>query len=272
MKQLEVEILELQRLTDSTGDQSHTADLKVQKSALANLLGFRAQGALVRSRLPKVSEQLNAELERPLDEQELHAAPQSMKGGTAPGIDGLLVEFYKAFWAELGADWLAVLNETLAEGSSPLSCRKSVITLLLKKGGLQDIKNWRPIRRKLLPGLEHQYLWCTLEAFGFSASFIAMVKILYQDIESVLKLNGGLSAPFRVEHCIRQGSALSGMLDSLAIEPLLNRLRSRIEGFILPQYDVQHCISAYADDVMVMVTGRGDIDNLVSALQDSRTI
>ncbi|KAL7876995.1 hypothetical protein SRHO_G00036380 [Serrasalmus rhombeus] len=37
----------------------------------------------------KVSEQLNAELEQPLDEQELHAALQSMKGGTALGTDGL---------------------------------------------------------------------------------------------------------------------------------------------------------------------------------------
>ncbi|KAL6491421.1 hypothetical protein MHYP_G00017660 [Metynnis hypsauchen] len=218
MKQLEGEILDLQSLIDSTGDQSHTANLKSKRSVLANLLGFRAQGALVRSRyqsltqmdapskfffnlerkngqsrfihslrsedgqeliepvdirkravrfyselygsefkengelasgfyagLPKVSEQLNAELERPLDEPELHAALQSMKVGTAPGIDGLPVEFYKAFWAEIGADWLAVLNETLAEGSLPLSCRRAVITLLPKKGDLQDIKNWRPV-------------------------------------------------------------------------------------------------------------------------------
>ncbi|KAL6462991.1 hypothetical protein MHYP_G00294130 [Metynnis hypsauchen] len=95
--------------------------------------------------LPKVSEQLNAELEQPLDEQELHAALQSMEGGTAPGIDGLPVEFYKAFWAEIGADWLAGLNETLVEGSLPLSCKRAVITLLPKKEDLQVIKNWRPV-------------------------------------------------------------------------------------------------------------------------------
>ncbi|KAL7890943.1 hypothetical protein AOLI_G00004190 [Acnodon oligacanthus] len=182
--------------------------------------------------LPKVSEQLNAEQERPLDVQELHAALQSMEGGTAPGIDGLPVESYKAFWAELGADWLAVLNETLVESSLPLSFRRAVITLLPKKGDLQDIKNWRP------------------------------------DVESVLKISGGLSAPFRAERGIRQGCALSGMLYCLAIETLLNRLRSKIEGFALPQHDVQHCISAYADDVMVMINRQADIDNLVSAVRD----
>ncbi|KAI4880461.1 hypothetical protein NFI96_009804 [Prochilodus magdalenae] len=407
MKQLEDEILGLQRLIDSTGDQSHTADLKSKKSALTNLLGFRAQGALVRSRyqsltqmdapsrfffslerkngqsrfihslrtangqeltelvgirkwavqfyselyrserkedrelaagfyagLPRVPEQLNAELERPLGEQELHAALQSMEGGTAPGIDGLPVEFYKAFWAELSADLLAVLNEAVAEGSLPLSCRRAVVTLLPKKGDLQNIKNWRPVsllctdlkvfskalairmreamghvihldqtycvpgrsitdnislvrdvlevssilgvdsglisldQEKAFDRVEHQYLWNTLEAFGFSPSFSAMVKVLYRDVESVLKINGGLSAPFKVERGIRQGCAMSGMLYCFAIEPLLNKLRSKIEGFVLPQYGVQHRLSAYADDVMIMVNGQLDVDNLVAAIRD----
>ena len=47
MKHFEFEILELHRLMDSTGDLSHAADLKYKKTALANLLGFRAQVALV---------------------------------------------------------------------------------------------------------------------------------------------------------------------------------------------------------------------------------
>ncbi|KAI4876819.1 hypothetical protein NFI96_007221, partial [Prochilodus magdalenae] len=364
---LEDEILGLQRLIGSTGDQSHTADLKSKKSALTNLLGFRAQGALELTEpvgirkwavqfyselyrcerkedrelaagfyagLPRVPEQLNAELERPLGEQELHAALQSMEGGTAPGIDGLPVEFYKAFWAELSADLLAVLNEAVAEGSLPLSCRRAVVTLLPKKGDLQNIKNWRPVsllctdlkvfskalairmreamghvihldqtycvpgrsitdnislvrdvlevssilgvdsglvsldQEKAFDRVEHQYLWDTLEAFGFSPSFSAMVKVLYRDVESVLKINGGLSAPFKVERGIRQGCAMSGMLYCFAIEPLLNKLRSKIEGFVLPQYGVQHRLSAYADDVMIMVNGQLDVDNLVAAIRD----
>lgn len=51
-----------------------------------------------------------------------------------------------------------------------------------------------------------------------------MIKIMYQDIESVLKTNGGLSAPFKVFRGIRQGCELLGMLYALAIEPLLNKL------------------------------------------------
>ncbi|KAI3363862.1 hypothetical protein L3Q82_001464 [Scortum barcoo] len=69
-----------------------------------------------------------------------------MQGQRAPGIDGLTVEFYKAFWDILAADdILDVFNESLTYGSMPVSCRRAVLTLLPPKGNLQDIKNWRPV-------------------------------------------------------------------------------------------------------------------------------
>lgn len=95
--------------------------------------------------LPKLQEKSKAVLERPLCEQELWNAMQNMEGGKASGIDGLPVEFYKAFWEVMGEDFLGVLNESIAEGSLPLSCRRAVITLLPKKGDLHEIKNWRPV-------------------------------------------------------------------------------------------------------------------------------
>uniref|UniRef100_A0A9J8BR89 Reverse transcriptase domain-containing protein n=1 Tax=Cyprinus carpio carpio TaxID=630221 RepID=A0A9J8BR89_CYPCA len=260
-----------------------------------------------------------------------------MESGKTPGIDGLPVEFYKEFWAVLNEDLLAVLNESLVDGSLPLSCRRAVITLLPKKGDLQEIKNWRPVSllcsdfkilsktlanrlRKVMgqvihldqtycvPGrsithnvcliqdvlsvssllgvnlglisidqekafnrVEHQYLWDTLEAFNFRPGFINMIKVLYQDTESLLKINGGLSAPFKVSRGIRQGCALSGMLYSLSIEPLLNNLRSRIKGLLL-QHGIEHQISAYADDVVVMINGQQDINQLVFIVNDFRKI
>ncbi|TWW71197.1 hypothetical protein D4764_17G0006800 [Takifugu flavidus] len=38
-----------------------------------------------------------------------------------------------------------------------------------------------------------------MERFGFSAGLIAKIQVLYSNIESVLKVNGSLCAPFRVE-------------------------------------------------------------------------
>ena len=58
-----------------------------------------------------------------------------------------------------------------------------------------------------------------MEKFGFIAGFIAKIKVLYSEAESVLKFNGGLCAPFRVCRAVRQGCALSGMLYALSLEP-----------------------------------------------------
>ncbi|KAJ3583871.1 hypothetical protein NHX12_015368 [Muraenolepis orangiensis] len=218
MKDLESDIVELETISETTGDRGYIEILKEKKMALANLLDVKVQGALVRSRflntnemdaptsfffglekkngqrrvihsllsgtgqeitepsqirrravsfystlytseyeegetlsegfcngLPQVSEEANSQLEGPLTIQELQTALQGMQGRRAPGIDGLSVEFYKAYWDVLSHDLLDVFNESLASGSMPVSCRRAVITLLPKKGNLQDIKNWRPV-------------------------------------------------------------------------------------------------------------------------------
>ncbi|MGH0120993.1 UNVERIFIED_CONTAM: hypothetical protein FKN15_070185 [Acipenser sinensis] len=61
-----------------------------------------------------------------------------------------------------------------------------------------------------------------------------MIQVMYGDIQSVLKMNSGLSGPFKVLRGIRQGCSMSGMLYSLATEPLLHELRRVGSGLSLP--------------------------------------
>ncbi|KAJ3587841.1 hypothetical protein NHX12_011436 [Muraenolepis orangiensis] len=284
--------------------------------------------------LPQVSEEANSQLEGPLTIQELQTALQGMQGRRAPGIDGLSMEFYKAYWDVLSNDLLDVFNESLASGSMPVSCRRAVITLLPKKGNLQDIKNWRPVsllcvdykllskalatrlgraveqvihrdqtycvpgrsmvdnvhlirdvlevsssldintglisldQEKAFDRVEHSFLWKVMGKFGFSAGFIAKIKVLYNNIESVLKFNGGLCAPFRVCRGVRQGCALSGMLYALSLEPLLSKIRSKLQGLFLPGFNGNLVLSAYADDVVVFVRDQTDMDVLVDIVRE----
>lgn len=44
-----------------------------------------------------------------------------------------------------GEDLLEVLNDSLAGGLLPLSCRRADLTLLPKKGDVTDIKCWQPV-------------------------------------------------------------------------------------------------------------------------------
>ena len=407
MSDLEIEMVELQNAVESTGDRGHFEVLKSKKNMLEDLLGIRAQGALVRSRfqsanlmdapssfffglekrsgqsrfvhtlrsadgheltetaeirreavsfysglyrseyreneqlftslcdgLPKIAAEENPDLGEPLTMRELCTALQSMKEGKAPGIDGLTVDFYKAFWEELGEDFLSVVNESFKEKTLPYSCRRAVITLLPKKGDLQDIKNWRPVsllctdykilskalanrlrevleqvihqdqtycvpgrsivdnvslirdvldvssslgldvgfisldQEKAFDRVEHLYLWKIMERFGLNPGLIAMIKVLYQDIESVLKINGGLSAPFTVSRGVRQGCSLSGILYAVSIEPLLHRIRSDVHGLILPGFKKAHVLSAYADDVLVLVTNQKEVGFLWESVND----
>ncbi len=288
--------------------------------------------------LPQVSDDANGELCRALTLEELQKALQSMECGRAPGIDGLSADFYKSFWPEIGADLLAVINESLSSGRLPLSCRRAVLTLLPKKGDLSDIKNWRPVsllcsdykivskalanrlskvlaeiihsdqtycvpgrqifdnisflrdfldigklldvnfglisidQEKAFDRVEHSYLWDVLKAFGFKKVFIDKLRVLYCDVESLLKVNGDLCAPFRVSRGIRQGCALSGMLYSLAIEPLLRKFRVELKGVNIPNCENAFKLSAYADDIVILIKEQRDVNKMTEILSEFTTV
>ncbi|TWW54493.1 Transposon TX1 uncharacterized 149 kDa protein ORF 2 [Takifugu flavidus] len=170
------------------------------------------------SGLPQVPEEANGQLDCPLSVPELYAALQSMQSLKAPGIDGLGVDFYKAFWNIVGqTSWTSSMKVfTLAPCHCPAG--GSNCLLLPKKGNLQDIKNWRPVsllcsdykilskalanrlreamehvihrdqtycvpadQEKAFDRVEHSFLWRTMERFGFNAGLIAMIKVLRLD-------------------------------------------------------------------------------------------
>lgn len=56
---------------------------------------------------------------------------------------------------------------------------------------------------------------------------------MYRDIEGIVKINGALSAPFKVQRGVRQG-CLSGMLYSLPIEALLHNVRLNLSDVCFP--------------------------------------
>uniref|UniRef100_A0AAQ4R1S1 Reverse transcriptase domain-containing protein n=1 Tax=Gasterosteus aculeatus aculeatus TaxID=481459 RepID=A0AAQ4R1S1_GASAC len=223
----------------------------------------------------------------------------------------------------MGEDLLTVFKESFKDRMLPLSCRRTVITLLPEKGNLQEMKNWRPVsllcsdykilfkalanwlrevmtqvihkdqtycvsgrsildsvslirdildisgslgirtgltsldQEKAFDRVEHLFLWKTLERFGLSPGLTAMIKVMYQDIESVLKINGSLGAPFRVRRGVRQGCSLSGMLYELAIEPLLCKIRANIGGQVLKGFNKGFILPAYADDIVIFGTLSG---------------
>ena len=68
-----------------------------------------------------------------------------MDTGKSPGIDGLIAEFYIAFWAVLGGELAEVLNYGFQHGQLSVSQRRGLLSLIFQKGGKRDLRNWRPI-------------------------------------------------------------------------------------------------------------------------------
>ena len=68
-----------------------------------------------------------------------------MKKNKSPGMDGITTEFYQAFWPFLGNLLVDVFNQSYELGKLPDSQRKSVMSLIFKRGDEDDISNYRPI-------------------------------------------------------------------------------------------------------------------------------
>lgn len=123
-------------------------------------------------------------------------------------------------------------------------------------------------QEKAFDRVDHQYLFKTLEAFGFGPYFVSLIKMLYNEVYSMLKINGSLTRPFSVSREIRQGCPLSGLLYAISIEPLLVSLRRQLSGFnILSDPSVDSVkLTAYADDITVVIKGSEDVTSLISSL------
>ena len=115
-------------------------------------------------------------------------------------------------------------------------------------------------QEKAFDRVDHSFLFKTLEAFGFGEGFLSSVRLLYTDVSCLVKVAGGLSRPIEVQRGIRQQCPLSGLLYSLAIEPLLCSFREKRSGLLLPDSAFSNKIevSAYADD-MVIVREQRDV-------------
>ncbi|CAM2105919.1 unnamed protein product [Caretta caretta] len=253
--------------------------------------------------LPTVSVGDRDQLELPFTLAEFSEALRHMPTNKSPGMDGLTVEFYRAFWDILGPDLVTVWAESLQSGVLPLSCRQVVLALLPKKGDLRDLRNWHPVsllstdykmvakaislrlgsvmadvvhpdQTYTVPGrsifdnlflekafdrVDHGYLLSTLQAFGFGPQFVSFLRVLYASAECLVRLNWTLTEPVSFGRGVRQGCPLSGQLYALAIEPFLCLLRRRVTGLVLREPELRLVLSAYADDVLLVVQDPGDL-------------
>ncbi|CAM2105878.1 unnamed protein product [Caretta caretta] len=114
-------------------------------------------------------------------------------------------------------------------------------------------------QEKAFDRVDHGYLLSTLQAFGFGPQFVSFLRVLYASAECLVRLNWTLTEPVSFGQGVRQGCPLSGQLYALAIEPFLCLLRRRMTGLVLREPELRLVLSAYADDVLLVVQDPGDL-------------
>ena len=93
-----------------------------------------------------ISKEEKNELEQKITLEELGLALKQSKNGKAPGLDGIPVEWLKAFYPKIKELLLEVFNYCYEVKRFHASARRGVISLIPKKGrDLRWIKHWRPI-------------------------------------------------------------------------------------------------------------------------------
>ncbi|CAM2100115.1 unnamed protein product [Caretta caretta] len=222
-------------------------------------------------------------------------------------------------------DLVIVWAKSLQSGFLPLSSRRAVLALLLKKGDLRDLRNWHPVsllstdykvvakaislwlgfvladvvhpnqtytipgqtifdnlylvrdllelgrrdglsfallsldQEKAFDRVDHGYLLGTVRAFDFGPQFVGFLQVLYANAECLVRLNWTLTEPVSFGRGVRQGCPLSGQLYALAIEPFLRLLRQRLTGLALREPELRLVLSAYADNVLLVVQDPDDL-------------
>ncbi|CAM2113907.1 unnamed protein product [Caretta caretta] len=114
-------------------------------------------------------------------------------------------------------------------------------------------------QEKAFDRVDHGYLLSTLQAFGFGPQFVSFLRVLYASAECLVRLNWTLTEPVSFGRGVRQGCPLSGQLYALAIEPFLCLLRRRMTGLVLREPELRLVLSAYADDVLLVVQDPGNL-------------
>ncbi|CAM2097010.1 unnamed protein product [Caretta caretta] len=112
---------------------------------------------------------------------------------------------------------------------------------------------------KAFDRVDHGYLLSTLQAFGFGPQFVSFLQMLYASAECLVRLKWTLTEPDSFGRGVQQGCPLSGQLYALAIEPFLFFLCRRLTGLVLRELELRLVLSAYADDILLVVQDPGDL-------------
>ncbi|XP_055957886.1 uncharacterized protein LOC130013192 [Patella vulgata] len=104
---------------------------------------------------------------------------------------------------------------------------------------------------------------------GFGPKFLKLVKILYNDIRSCVKVNGHISLSFPVSRSVRQGCPIAALLYVMSVEPLRSLIMSHpnVRGIPIPFSTVPSVIYQHADDVTLTLNDLESVNQAFESIE-----
>ena len=124
---------------------------------------------------------------------------------------------------------------------------------------------------KAFDSLEWEFMYASLEKFGFKKSILRWIKTLYSNIKGCIINNGLVSPTLAINRGIRQGCPLSALAFVISVEILACRIRKdkNIKGFQIKLDGKTHSlkISQLADDTTLFLTSKKEVTQALNVIE-----
>ena len=115
--------------------------------------------------------------------------------------------------------------------------------------------------------IAHEYLFTILECYGVGKWFIDRIRVLYENMNALVQINGALAGPIKIQSGIRQGCPLSMCLYAMCMQPLIRLLEVSLSKLRIGRTSIPTPVVAYADDITIFVKDPAGFKAIHEALQ-----
>lgn len=119
---------------------------------------------------------------------------------------------------------------------------------------------------KAFDRVNHNFLWLTMEKYGFPVQFVNCIRNLYCKATSKVLFNGLLTNDIPIKSSVRQGCPLSMALFILYIEPLIRKISNNIKGCFIDNNFYK--VIAYADDIVIFIRDDEEFDKTLEIINN----
>jgi len=107
-------------------------------------------------------------------------------------------------------------------------------------------------QEKAYDKIVHDYLWKSLEKYGFPQKFIQKIQKLYKKAKTIVSINKTLLQAIKIDRGVRQDCPMSCLLYDIAIEPLAETIqKTNLREFRIQGIEERILVLMFADDTMI---------------------